>query len=164
MDIITFELLEDTLPFTKEQLNLFLSQKLEITQSAISQWRSTGIPADRQLEILDRVFSISETIMNRLIRDYKNIRYYYNARSWLFKKLPYSSSIVAEYIKNNLHSGKFTISRSNIVKDLGIHLNNVNRAIYSLEKLGIITSEKQGKQKHLIWNYDTEKKIKEECL
>ena len=26
------------------------------------------------------------------------------------------------------------------------------------------TVEKQGKQKHLIWNYDTEKKIKEECL
>lgn len=164
MNIITFELLEDTLPFTKEQLNLFLSQRLEVTQSAISQWRSTGIPADRQLEILEKVFSISETTMNRLIRDYKNIKYYYNARSWLFKKLPYSSAIVAEYIKNNLHSGKFTLSRSNIVKDLGIHLNNVNRAIYSLEKLGIITSEKQGKQKHLIWNYDTEKKIKEECL
>ena len=76
--------------------------------------------------------------MNRLIRDYKNIKYYYNARSWLFKKLPYSSAIVAEYIKNNLNCGKFTLSRSNIVKDLGIHLNNVNRAIYSLEKLRII--------------------------
>lgn len=162
MNIITFQILEETLPFSKEQLNLFLSQRLEITQSAISQWRTTGIPAERQLEILEKVFSISETTMNRLIRDYKNIKYYYNAKSWMLRKLPYSSAIIAEYIKNNLHSGKFTLSRSNIVKDLGIHLNNVNRAIYSLEKLGVITSEKQGKQKHLIWNYDTEKKIKEE--
>lgn len=162
MNIITFELLEDTLPFSKEQLNLFLSQRLEVTQSAISQWRSTGIPADRQLEIVEKVLSISELTMNRLVRDYKNIKYYYNARSWLFKELPYSSAIVAEYIKNNLCDGKFTMSRSVIVKDLGIHLNNVNRAIYSLEKLGIITTEQHGKKKHLLWNYDAEKMIKEE--
>lgn len=162
MNLITFELLEDTLPFTKEQLNLFLSQRLEVTQSAISQWRSSGIPADRQLEIVEKVLSISEMTMNRIVKDYKNIKYYYNARSWLFKKLPYSSAIIAEYIKNNLNQGKFTLSRSNIVKDLGIHLNNVNRAIYSLEKMGVITTEKQGKQKHLTWNYDAEKKIKEE--
>ena len=66
MEIVTFDFLEKRMHMTDLQLNIFIKAELDVSAPTITVWRKNGIPADRQLEILEKIFSVDPEDIRKL--------------------------------------------------------------------------------------------------